>query len=83
MFFFLDEKEPKNQAKTPNPFFFTQKAFASPPEKLGFRSVLAEPTALLPTYTLVVYNSFQSIVKSLVYVKETASITLFIGVLFQ
>ena len=52
-------------------------------KKPGFHSVLVEPTALLPTYTLVVYNSFQSIVKSLVYVKETASITLFIGVLFQ
>jgi hypothetical protein len=26
MFFFLDEKEPKNQAKTPNPFFFAQKS---------------------------------------------------------
>ena len=51
-FFFLDEKEPKNQAKTPNPFLFAQKAFASPPEKLGFRTVLAKPTTLLPMYTL-------------------------------
>jgi hypothetical protein len=58
MFFFLDEKEPKNQAKTPNPFFFTQKAFASPPEKLGFRSVLAKPTAPLPTYALVCMQGF-------------------------
>ena len=50
MFFFLDEKEPKNQAKTPNPFFIAQKILALAPEKLVFRAVLAKPTAQLLTY---------------------------------
>jgi hypothetical protein len=44
----LNQKEAKNQAKTPNPFFVAQNAFASPPEKLGFHTVLAKPTAHLP-----------------------------------
>jgi len=49
----LNQKEAKNQAKTPNPFFVAQITFASPPEKLGFRAVLAKPTALLPTYVVI------------------------------
>jgi hypothetical protein len=51
-FFLLNQKEAKNQAKSPNPFFFAQRTFAMPPEKLGFRTDLAIPTAPLPTYVL-------------------------------
>gem|GEM_PF-4966944 len=49
----LNQKEAKNQAKTPNPFFVAQNAFASPPEKLGFHTVLAKPAAHLPTYAVI------------------------------
>jgi hypothetical protein len=48
----------KSQAKTPNPFFVAQIAFAVPPEKLGFHTVLAKPTAQLPTYVLVYMQDF-------------------------
>jgi hypothetical protein len=49
----LIKKKQKNQGETPNPFFVAQKAFASPPEKLGFRTVSPKPTAPLPTYAVM------------------------------
>ena len=53
-FFSLTKKSnKKSQAKTPNPFFLTQKAFAMPLEKLGFHTVLAKPTAPIPTYAVI------------------------------
>ena len=58
MFFFLDEKEPKNQAKTPNPFFVAQKAFTYPAEKLGFRTVLAKPTPYYQRTRILYANVF-------------------------
>ena len=47
IFFFLEKKEAKIQAKTPNPFFITQKPTLLRLKKLEFHSVLAKPTALL------------------------------------
>jgi hypothetical protein len=45
MFFFLDEKEPKNQERTPTPIFFGTHS-AKTPEKIVVRTVRSLPRAI-------------------------------------
>jgi hypothetical protein len=58
MFFFLDEKEPKNQERTPTPIFFGAHS-ARIPEKIVVRTVRSRPRTMLSE----VYSSIGRLIK--------------------
>jgi hypothetical protein len=52
-FFFLDEKETKNQDETPTPIFFSHKKPRNTAEKIAVRTVSPKSAAPLLTHAVV------------------------------